>query len=318
MIGMSEPHTHIASLAIDVGDLQLVQAIAEDGTVTGAGTILHLTQSAVSHRLKDLEDRLGVALFLRRPRRMLITSAGERLLSSARLVLGELKRAQREVIEVNNGLNGLIRISTGCYTCYRWLPMVMKCFHAKFPRIEVRIDEGSTCQAIQSLTAGRIDIAVVADVPDGELFRSTPLFDDELVFVLSPRHRLAARRFLRPVDLAGETVIVYPPRETSTLMKRVLTPAGIRPAGILELPLTEAILEMAASGLGIGFVAEWAAKFHLESRRVIARRLARRGYRRTWSAVTLSNQHLPQYFDRFIESMRQTPKLAGVGRKPAL
>lgn len=314
---MNESHIEqiSSSLTIDVGDLQLVQAIAEDGTVTGAGAILHLTQSALSHRLKDLEDRLGVSLFLRRPRRMVTTPAGERLLASARLVLGELKRAQREVSESKNGLTGLIRISTGCYTCYRWLPAIMNCFRVKFPRIEVRIDEGSTCQAIQSLTAGRIDIAVVTDVPEGEMFRSTPLFDDELVFVLSPKHRLASRRFLKAVDLADETVLVYPPRETSTLMKRVLTPAGIRPADIMELPLTEAILEMAASGLGIAFVAEWVAKPHVKSRRIITRRLARRGYRRTWFAVTLTDQHMPDYFDAFIESMRQTPKVAGVGIK---
>ena len=312
---MNESHREGLPLAIDVGDLQLVQAIAEDGTVTGAGATLHLTQSALSHRLKDLEDRLAVSLFLRRPGRMVITSAGERLLASARLVLGELKRAQRELSESKNGLNGLIRVSTGCYTCYRWLPLIMSCFQAKFPRIEVRIDEGSTCQAIQSLVSGRIDIAVVSDVPEGEMFRSSPLFDDELIFVLSPRHRLAARRFLRATDLAEETVIVYPPRETSTLVRRVLTPAGIRPAGILELPLTEAILEMAASGLGIGFVAEWAAKPHLESRRVIARRLARGGYHRTWSAVVLADQRLPEYFGAFIEMMRHTPKFAGVGRK---
>jgi LysR family transcriptional regulator, regulator for metE and metH len=305
----------LSQLAMDVGDLQLVRAIAEDGTVTGAGTTLHLTQSALSHRLKDLEARLGISLFLRRPGRMVMTSAGERLLASARLVLGELNRAQQELSESKNGLTGSIRVSTGCYTCYRWLPAIMGCFRAKFPRVEVRIDEGSTCQAIQSLLAGRIDIAVVSDVPEGGIFRSTPLFDDELVFVLSPKHRLAIRRFLRAADLVEETVIVYPPRETSTLMKRVLTPAGIRPAGIVELPLTEAILEMAASGLGIGFVAEWAAKPYLELRRVIARRLARRGYRRTWSAVLLANQHLPPYFHAFIEMMRQTPRFARVGRK---
>src|ERR1700758_5406298 len=102
---MNESHREgsLSALAIDVVDLQLVQAIAEEGTVTGAGATLHLTQSALSHRLKDLEDRLAVSLFLRRPGRMVITSAGERLLASARLILGELQRAQRELSESKNG-----------------------------------------------------------------------------------------------------------------------------------------------------------------------------------------------------------------------
>ena len=114
---------------------------------------------------------------------------------------------------------------------------------------------------------------------------------------------------MRPADLAGETLVVYPPREESVLINEVLAPSGVRPSSILEFPLTEAILEVAAAGLGIGFVAHWAAKPYLQSRRLVARKLARGGYRRTWSAVTLAHSRNPAYFSAFIDRMRRAPDL---------
>src|SRR5947209_4815727 len=123
-------------LALDLRHHQLVVAIAEEGSLVGATRTLHLTASALSHQLRDAEDRLGVALFQRRNRRLLLTAAGEQLLEASRRVLAEAARAESEV---RGKPEEVIRLSTGCYTAYSWLAAVLHGFQPRHPGVEVRI-----------------------------------------------------------------------------------------------------------------------------------------------------------------------------------
>ena len=298
--------------ALDVRDLELVVAIAEEGTVTGAGLQLHVTQSALSHRLKDLEARLGVALFLRVRRRMVITPAGESVLASARHVLDELGRLENEVLGSLTSGSRVVRVSTGCCSCYGWLPNLIATFRAKHPQVEVRLDCDLTGQAVELVTSGRSDIGIVYNAPNDPALRAAPLFEDDLVFVVSPQHTLAQATAIEPADLAGETLLVYPPRAESMLVKEVLKPRAICPSAILEFRSTEAILELAASGLGIGFLARWAAAPYLRLQRVVARPMARGEHRITWSAISLRSRPVHEYFDSVVESLRNTPSLVAV------
>src|ERR1700758_4460968 len=118
---------------LEIRHLKLLTAIAEAGSVTEAGKRLHLTQSALSHQLRDAEERLGAALFLRLGKKMVLTPAGETLLTSTRRVLEELHNAEKLIANSNGGTCGVIRLSTACYTCYHWLPSLMREFHGKFP-----------------------------------------------------------------------------------------------------------------------------------------------------------------------------------------
>ena len=116
----------------------------------------------------------------------------------------------------------------------------------------------------------------------------------------------------KPRGMTGETLLVYPPRAESMLVKEILKPDAIRPAAILEFRSTEAILELAASGLGIGFLARWAAAPYLRLQRLVARPLARGGQRITWSAISLRSHLVHEYFDSVVESLRNTPSLVAV------
>ena len=119
---------------LEIRHLKLVATVAEEGSVTRAANRLHLTQSALSHQLRDVEDKLGVALFQRTARRMLLTPAGQRLLESAKLVLEELERAETALLHESNQRDGLLRITTECYTCYHWLPSLLQSCGSGFPR----------------------------------------------------------------------------------------------------------------------------------------------------------------------------------------
>ena len=117
-------------MELELRHLKLVVAVAEEGSVTAASKRLHVTQSALSHQLRDAEEKIGAPLFLRLSKRMVPTACGERLLQTARNVLSELERTGREI--GNNGENaGVIRLSTECYTCYHWLPPLLKDFRKK-------------------------------------------------------------------------------------------------------------------------------------------------------------------------------------------
>src|ERR1700732_459987 len=213
-------YTHAAmSPKLEVRHLKLLVSVAEEGSVTEAGKRLHLTQSALSHQLRDAEEKLGAPLFLRLGKKMVLTPAGEKLLVCARRVLEDLGNAEAQVEGLNGGARGVIRLSTECYTCYHWLPPLLKKFHDKFANVEVNID--AACFAIPALLEGKLDVAISSAPPRNKSLRLTPLFEDEVVLVMAPGHRLASSSHVNPRDLAGETVLIYPPREESTLLQKV-------------------------------------------------------------------------------------------------
>jgi LysR family transcriptional regulator for metE and metH len=295
---MSYPHA--MSITLEVRHLKLLAAVAGEGSVTGAARHLHLTQSALSHQLRDAEQKLGARLFLRLGRRMTLTPAGEQMLASAQRVLSELESAEDRVRQQGQGTRGVLRISTECYTCYHWLPELLRTFRERRPGIDVQIDAAATHTPVDALLAGRLDVAITSSAPRDPRLRSRVLFEDDLLLVLPPGHRLARAEYIRPQQLAGETVIVYPPRSESFLLNLYMTPAGAQPGDVLEVPLTEAILEMVRAGLGITFLARWAVAPRVAKREVVARPITRQGCRRQWSATTLRRAESPPYVEEFI------------------
>ena len=207
-------------MQLEIRHLKLVAAIAETGSVTRAGHRLHLTQSALSHQLRDAEAQLGTPLFERRSGRMLLTAAGERLLCSARTVLEELERAEKE-IQNGNGKTpaaGVLRLSTECYTVYHWLPPRLKLFQRKFPAVDFQLVIEATDNPYEALLEGKLDVAIVCAPVRNRKIMYTPLFEDEIVAILPPGHRLAGEKCAELEELAKETLIVYPPKEDSTLL----------------------------------------------------------------------------------------------------
>jgi LysR family transcriptional regulator for metE and metH len=291
---------------LEIRHLKLLAAVAEQGSVTEAGRQLHVTQSALSHQLRDAEEKLGTALFLRLGKKMVLTSAGEKLLGSARKVLEELRTAESQIEGLNGGTRGVIRVSTECYTCYHWLPPVLKKFHAKFPGVDVKIVLEATARPIAALLDGKLDIAVTSSPVHNRTLRFTPTCEDELVLVMDPQHRLADSPHVQPRDLACETVFCYPPKEESTLVLRVLRPAHVEPARIQEVPLTESIVDMVSAGLGVALLARWAVKNYVTAGRIVARSVNKTGFRRRWYAVTLRSQTMTPYMTEFLNLLART------------
>jgi LysR family transcriptional regulator for metE and metH len=294
---------------IEVRHLKLVATVAEEGSVTRAANRLHLTQSALSHQLRDVEERLGVSLFQRTARRMLLTRSGERLLESARRILEELESAEKALQSEQNHREGLLRITTECYTCYHWLPSLMHAFQEKSPRVEVRIVAEATRRPVEALLEGELDLAIISDPVKNRKVALEPLFQDELFLVTAMNHRLSRRDYVKAEDLADEHLILYcDDKRDLTIYQQVLIPAGVSPRQLSSVQLTEAIVEMVKAGLGVSTIAGWAIAPYVKSKQVRAVRVTRGGLRRHWQAATLRSSQRPKYVDDFITlASRMTP-----------
>jgi len=293
-------------MELELRHLRLVEAIAVEGAMTRAAARLFITQPALSHQLAGLEEALGVSLFRRVPRGMILTRAGERLLDCARTVLGTVREAQTLLSAAESDAQGVLRISTECYTCYHWLPARLKAFQASFPRVEVEIVVEATRRPVEALIAGELDLAIVSGAPTQTAVSSRPLFEDELVAILSPEHRLAPRRSLSPRDFAAERLITYSvPIRQLGIYQQFFHPAGVVPARVSRVDLTEAIVEMVKANLGIAVLARWAIAPHLNAATLKAIPLGRRGYRRRWYAVTVKSRRPPAYIEFFIDLLAE-------------
>lgn len=295
---------------LEIRHLKLVTAIAETGSVTRAGNRLHLTQSALSHQLRDAEEQLGVPLFERKSGKMTLTAAGERLLQTARTVLGELERAETEIQKDGTVAKGLIRMSTQCHTVYHWLPPRLSFFQRQFPEVEVQLVIEATNNPFEALLEGKLDLAIVSEPIRNRRIRYLPLFEDETLIAVPPGHRLSNQTCAAPEDFVAETILLYPPKEDSTLLMKILEPAGIRPRKIREVTLTEAIIEMVIGGLGIAALPKWTVAPQLASGALIGVPLKPPGCRWTWSIAQLREKRTPAYVQEFISVLAKRPLYA--------
>jgi LysR family transcriptional regulator for metE and metH len=301
-------------MLLELRHLKLIEAIAEEGSVTKAGSRLYLTQSALSHQLRDAEEKLGTPLFARINKRMLLTPAGERLLLTAQKVLGEIRRAEEDVRQIALNREGVLRVSTECYTCYHWLPSILSAFNSRFPRIEVQIVVDATDDPQQAILEGKVDVVLSMSPMKNNKLTSRPLFRDELVVIMSKNHRLSSKSYIKAEDFRDEHLLTYSGPEDHYAIDHVLIPAGVSPARVSSMRLTEAIVEMAKAGAGIAVMARWAMQPQIDAGVITALPLTRGGLFRRWSAITLKNRAAPPYLDAFINLLADNSVL--VSKKP--
>ena len=273
-------------MILEVRHLRVLDAVRREGSVSQAARSLHLTQPAVSHALRDLEDRLGVPLFARQHKKMEATAAGHRLLESADVVLDELQRAEEDLARYRTGHLGTARITTQCYTCYHWLPSILKQFHREYPDVDIQIVPEATTDPMRALVDGKLDLAIVHDRPKHKDLVAEPIFRDELVAIVAPEHRFSERTFLEAADFETEHAILHSDPADSALFRALLMPAGVTTKRVSKIQLTEAVVETVKANLGISVMARWAVRPELDAGTLVAVRLSEKGLYRTWYAAT--------------------------------
>jgi LysR family transcriptional regulator for metE and metH len=238
--------------------LAIVQAADQHGSLTAAAGVLCLTQSALSHSMKKLEQQLGTAIWLREGRSLRLTQAGQYLLAVANRVLPQLALAEERLGQYAQGERGALRIGMECHPCYQWLLKVVSPYLALWPDVDVDVKQKFQFGGIGALFGYEIDLLVTPDPLYKPGLRFEPVFDYEQVLVVNREHPLAAADYARPDDLVREVLITYPV-ETDRLdiYNQFLMPAGITPRRHKTIETTDIMLQMVASGRGIAALPRW-------------------------------------------------------------
>lgn len=258
--------------------LQLIRAIHQEGSLTAAAEVLHLTQSALSHGLKKLEDQLGTPLFRREARKLHLTQAGHCLLSVANRLEPQLTHTEELLQQFARGERGNLRIGMECHPCYQWLLKRVGPYLAAWPNVDVDVKQKFQFGGIGALFGYEIDLLVTPD----PLFKSElhfePVFDYEQVLVVSNTHALAAADFVEPSQLENETLISYPvTKERLDIYSQFFMPAGIAPKQHKSIETTDIMLAMVAAGRGVAALPRWLVEDYARTMPITAVQLGARG-----------------------------------------
>lgn len=238
--------------------LEILREVAREGTLTAAAARLHLTQSALSHAMRKLEEQLGVAVWHREGRGLRPTQAGEYLLALANRLTPQFEEAEARLRQFARGERGTLRIGMECHPCYQWLLKVVAPYLGAWPDVDVDVKQKFQFGGIGALFGHEIDLLVTPDPLYRAGLHFEPVFDYEQVLVVGPGHPLRAAACVHPAQLADETLITYPvPPDRLDIYTRFLTPAGISPKRHKPIETTDIMLQMVVSGRGVAALPRW-------------------------------------------------------------
>ena len=241
--------------------LRTIKAIHEAGGLARAADLLNITQSALSHQVKGLEDQVGVELFVRRTKPLKLSSSGMQLLKLADKVLPEVAALEEDFRNRRSGKTGRLHIAIECHACFEWLFPVLEIFRKAWPDVDVDIRPGLAFDAMPALQREEVDLVVSSDPEDLDGVDFTALFDYEPVFVAAAQHPLAQKEFIVAEDFRDEMLITYPvERARLDVFSEVLTPAKVEPRSIRQVELTAVILLLVASNRGVAVLPDWVVR----------------------------------------------------------
>ena len=286
---------------IELKHLRTLQRLNESGSLVAAAERLHLTQSALSHQLKAVEDYFGTALFLRKSRPLRLTPAGQRLLELADTILPQVEASERDLHRLASGQSGRLHIAIECHTCFQWLMPTMDAYREHWPEIEMDLSLGFSFEPLPALARGDIDLVVTSDPQPIPGLCYQPLFRYPVLLAMAKTHDLAEKAWIAPEDLREQTLITYPvERARLDVFTGFLNPAGVEPAAVRTSELTAMIMQLVASQRGISALPSWALAEYLERDYLAARPLTERGLWCTlYCAVREEERALP-YLDEFL------------------
>nr|WP_304598650.1 LysR family transcriptional regulator [Microbulbifer sp. A4B17] len=298
-------------MMIELRHLRALSVLRETGSLVRAAERLHLTQSALSHLFREMEDRLGQELFIRKSRPLRFTSAGLRLLQLGEDILPQVAIAQRDLSRLASGQAGRLNIAIECHSCYQWLMPALNTYRDGWPEVELDLCSGFHFDPLPALVRGDLDLVVTSN-PDPDLkgLHYEPLFSFEMCLAISRKHPLAQeskRRWVEPQELAGEVQITYPvERERLDIFQHFLDPAGIEPAEVRTAELTVMMVQLVASGRGVCALPNWALHEYLQKGFVSQLRLGKEGLWSTLYTAVREDMLEQPYLTDFLKTARDT------------
>lgn len=288
---------------IDSRQLRAFVSLAKHGSFTIAARELSLTQSAVSHSMRALEEDLGCRLFDRMGKKILLTLAGEQLLPHADEILKRMEKARAGVNKLAQWGQSRLRVCASTTACQYILPTVLRDFQKTFPKVQLNIEPGDTNEAVELLEQKQIDCAICLEPPREERFEFRPLFSDELLFLVGAEHSWARNGRVEKSEIPDQNYVLYNKGTyTFGLIEQYFRNEQITLNTVIELRSMEAIKELVKAGIGISILAPWVAEKEIGEGTLSAFPLGKRQLRRQWGVLHWRNQNLPLPLTQFIEA----------------
>lgn len=290
---------------IEYRHLYTLSLLRERHTLQAAAEQLHLTPSALSHQLKELEDQLGLPLFLRKSRPLVFTAAGQRLLALADKVLPLWQLAEADLQAERRGMAGRLHMALECHSCFDWLLPATEQFREHWPQVDLDVVSGFEFDALEALARHELDLVITSDPQTSPAIHYQPLFRYESVLLLPRDHALLQKQCIEPADLSSQTLVTYPVEENRLdIVREFLRPAGVRPAAIRQAALTAMLVQLVAAGRGVAALPNWVAADYLQRQLITSRPLGQGIWCTLYAAVRNSEQQR-HYLQAFVEIIRR-------------
>jgi DNA-binding transcriptional LysR family regulator len=256
---------------VEIRQLRAFVAIAESGTFTAGALRVHVTQAAISMQIRQLETEIGARVFVRAPRHVILTEAGEQLLRRARHILREHDAALDEIAELAGAERGRLRIgSASAMVLTDQLPAILTELRKQHPAADIAVMSGTSEVLVDQILAGEVDIAFVSLPVDVRGIKTERLSEDQLVAIASPRHKLSRQKTISAYTLAGERLILGERGgNTRRLIDLFFAQAGVTLRVAMELSRQQAIKRMVEEDMGVGIVPLQSVKDEVEKGRLI-------------------------------------------------
>ncbi|MDG4811571.1 LysR family transcriptional regulator [Hydrogenovibrio sp. 3SP14C1] len=295
---------------IELKHLKTLQALQQEGSVNKAADALFVTQSALSHQIKQLEQSLNLKLFERKSSPLIWTSAGKILLKTAQDILPKLDQAEVTLKSLEKGEQGRLFIGVECHTCFEWLLPVMRAYQQEWQGVDLDIinslANSTNTSALQNLKNQKLDLVVTSDPMSMPELVFKDLFSFELVLVVPVGHPLSDLSWVSPEDFRQETLIHYPvPREKLDIFKRFLSPAGIEPIAERHSEMTLMMLQLVEGNKGICVLPKWLLETLSDFQHLPRVRIGSQGLWANLYAAIHRESENKAYLNSFIERVKQ-------------
>ncbi len=288
-------------MLLELRHLRSLQAIEQEGSLARAAEQLHLTQSALSHQIKSLENYYQTPLYLRSTKPLTLTPVGLKLLALAQQVLPEVDTIDRQLRSYAQGERGRLYIAIECHACFEWLIPVLDQYRQAWPEVEIDIRLGLNFEPIAALQKGEVDLVISSDPQPHQNLHFEPLFDYEGLLALAHDHPLTAKAYIVPADLAEQTLVTYPvERKRLDVFSRFLQPAGVEPARLRQAELTAIILLLVTTLKGVAVLPDWVLRESMRHNRFTTRPLGKTGMHGTLHAAVRRNEADAAFIQGFI------------------
>lgn len=285
---------------------RLIKTIEEEGSLANSSERLFLTQSALSHQLRELEERLGFKVFLRKRNHWVLTEEGLELYKVANQLFSSIDEGFKNIQQIKEGSKGSIKLSAECQSFFHSIPSFIQKMGLLYPDIDIDITLGATHQTISQVLSEDIDIAIVTSPPNSDLLTSIPVYKDEIFAILHQEHPLQHHEYLEASHFSNVHLLINSfPLDGVAVYELFLKPHKITPFKISAIPFTEITLSMIQANMGVMCAPKWQLHPFKLLEELVFKRIGKNGLRRTHYLVVKSDRKNKKYIHDFITNFEE-------------